>query len=139
MLCNFELELLHDQVGLAQWEWMRYSEPLGSDAGLHRLTASPSCSLDESQHSLTGGRRFGSTALPLLFGVPTLRGRRFGSTALHLLYGIPTLRGRRFGSTALPVLFGATGSLLGRAHSASTAVDFCGPGRLRETERSGRT
>ena len=68
MLCNFELELLHDQVGLAQWEWMRYSEPLGSDAGLQRLTASPSCSLVESKPSLTRGRRFGSTALPLLVG-----------------------------------------------------------------------
>ena len=123
MLCNFELELLHDQVGLAQWEWMRYSEPLGSDAGLHRLTASPSCSLDESQHSLTGGRRFGSTALPLLFGVPTLgsdaglQGLRLtASPSCSLVGSQPSLaRGRRFGSTALPLLVGATGSLLGGA------------------------
>ena len=66
MLCNFELELLHDQVGLAQW--MRCSEPLGSAAGLQRLKASPSCSLDKSKPSLTRCRRFGSTAPPLLFG-----------------------------------------------------------------------
>merc|ERR1711967_62103 len=70
------------------------------DARLQRLTMSPSCSLVGGQPSLTSGWRFGSTALPLLFGVPTLRGRRFGSTALQLLYGVPTLRGRRFGSTA---------------------------------------
>jgi hypothetical protein len=86
------------------------------DAGLQRLTMYPSCSLVGGQPSQTSGWRFGSTALPLLFGVPTLRGRRFGSTALPLLYGVPTLRGRRFGSTALPLLFGATGSVLGGAH-----------------------
>ena len=64
------------------------------DAGLQRLTMSPSCSL------VAGGQ-------------PSLtRGRRFGSTALPLLYGVPTLRGRRFGTTALPLLVGATGSLL---------------------------
>ena len=121
MLCNFELELLHDQVGLAQW--MRCSEPLGSDAGLQHLTASPSCSLVESQHSLTGGRRFGSTALPLLFGVPTLgsdarfQGLRLtASPSCSLVGSQPSLaRGRRFGSTALPLLVGATGSLLGGA------------------------
>ena len=44
-----------------------YLMVLSDAAGLQRLTASPTCSLDESQPSLTGGRRFGSTALPLLF------------------------------------------------------------------------
>jgi len=38
------------------------------DARLQRLTMSPSCSLVGGQPSLTRGRRFGSTALPLLFG-----------------------------------------------------------------------
>ena len=102
-----QLELLHDQVGLAQW--MRCSEPLGSDAGLQRLTASPSCSLVESQPSLTGGRRFGSTALPLLFGVPTLGSdaglqvlRLMASPSCGLVGSQPSLtRGRRLGSTAL--------------------------------------
>ena len=90
------------------------------DAG---LTMSSSCSLDESQHSLTGGRRFGSTALPLLFGVPTLgsdarfQGLRLtASPSCSLVGSQPSLaRGRRFGSTALPLLVGATGSLLGGA------------------------
>ena len=105
MLCNFELELLHDQVGLAQW--MRCSEPLGSDAGLQHLTASPSCSLVESQPSLTRGRRLGSTALPLLFGVPTLGAglqslRLTASPGCSLVESQPSLtRGRRLGSTAL--------------------------------------
>ena len=67
------------------------------DAGLQRLTMSPRCSLDGGQPSLTRIWRFGSTALPLL-------------------YGVPALRGQRFGSTALPLLVGATGSLLGGAH-----------------------
>ena len=70
------------------------------DAGLQRLTMFPRRSLFGGQPSLTSGWRFGSTALPLLYGVPTLRGRRFGSTALPLLvgatgslllFGVPTL------------------------------------------------
>ena len=78
------------------------------DAGLQRLTMYLSCSLDGGQPSQTSGWRFGNTALPLLYGVPTLRGRRFGSTAFPLLFGATgSLLGRaRFGSTALPLLFG---------------------------------
>jgi len=129
MLCNFELELLHDQVGLAQWEWMRYSEPLGSDAGLHRLTASPSCSLDESQHSLTGGRRFGSTALPLLFGVPTLgsdaglQGLRLTASPSCSLVGSQPIAWREAGDSATrrslsSAFCGPTGFLFGGARGA---------------------
>ena len=42
------------------------------DAGLQRLTMFPRRCLDGGQPSETSGWRFGSTALPLLFGVPTL-------------------------------------------------------------------
>ena len=99
-----------------------------SDAGLQRLTESPTCNLDESQPSLMGGS--GSTALPLLFGVPTLGGdaglqglRLTASPSCSLDESQPSLtRGRRLRSTALPLLFGATGSLLGAERVITGAV-----------------
>ena len=114
-----QLELLHDQVGLAQW--MRCSEPFGSDAGLQRLTASPSCSLDESKPSLTGGRQFGSTALPLLFGVPTLGSDAAGLQGLRLtasprcsLVGSQPIAWREAGDSATR-----------RSLSSAARRDFC--------------